>query len=152
MAEDNEEGRIRMPVFTAGEKIKESVFAIGDIRLFRPMSILEILVGMPICALISFGIVRPLIDGTWAIAVFLVLVYFSPKALVLIEAQAGRPIAAEAAAALRYLWAYLTGTRLYVGMRRLNGRDHSQERRRLKEMLEAEDEVHAERAAAKRAN
>ena len=29
-----------MPVFSPGERFKESVYAIGDITLFRPMSLL----------------------------------------------------------------------------------------------------------------
>lgn len=150
MAEEDNEGKQSMTVFTAGEKIRESVFAVGDIKLFRPMSIIEIFVGIPICALIAFGIMMPLTNGTWAISMFIVLVYFAPKGLILIEAQAGRPIAAEAAATLRYLWTCVTGKRIYVGMKRLNGRDHPHERERVKEMLEAENEEHEERIAVTR--
>ena len=141
--EQNQAQREPMPVFSPGERIKESVYAVGDITLFRPMSLLEIFVGMPLCALFCTLAIYPLTNFTWAISSFLVLVYFSPKALVWLEAQAGRPLAAELAACTTFAWDKLMGQTLYQGMQRLSRRDHPHQRRRLKAMLEAERRAHA---------
>lgn len=133
-----------MPSFGAGERFKESVYAVGDITLFRPMSFLELLVGIPLCALISYTVIYPLTTGTFAFALFAVMIYFAPKALVWAEARAGRPIAAEAAASVRFGWSTLTGQNLYQGVQRLSPREHKHQRNRLTAMLAAEDEAHRE--------
>lgn len=137
--------RIPMPVFSAGERFKESVYAIGDVTLFRPMSFVELMVGIPLCALFSYLVVYPLTQGTTAFAVFVVLVYFAPKALVLLEAKAGRPLAAEATATVRFAWIKLWRRDLYQGVQCL-GREHRYQRIRLKQMLEAEARAHQELA------
>lgn len=132
-----------MPVFSPGERFKESVYAIGDITLFRPMSLLEIFVGMPLCALFCYLIIYPFTNFTWALSSFLVMVYFTPKLLVWLEAQAGRPLVAEVGAWAAFAWDKLMGKTLYQGMQRLHRRDHPHQHRRLKQMLAHERKAHA---------
>lgn len=149
MSESNQEqneqdDREPMPVFTAGERFKEKVYAIGDITLFRPMSLLEIMVGMPICALICYLIVYPLTNGTWALSIFIVMVYFSPRLLVWIEAQIGRPLFAEFVATVRYVLTKLTGRNLYHGMQRVDRKSYNSQYKALKKMLADERTAHDE--------
>jgi len=139
-----EDDRVPMTTFGAGERFKESVYAVGDITLFRPMSFLELLVGIPLCALVCYTVIYPLTSGTLAFAIFAVMIYFAPKALVWLEARAGRPIAAEAAASVRFGWNTVTGQNLYQGVQRLSPREHGYQRKRLQAMLATEDEAHRE--------
>lgn len=148
--EEPKDERVPMSTFGAGERFKESVYTVGDVTLFRPMSLLEIFVGVPVCALLSYLAVYPIFGGQWAIAAFVVLVYFSPRLLVLAEAKAGRPVVAEAFATARFLWAWLWGANLYQGTQLLGRFSHPHQRRRLKAMLAEEDRAHAELMANRR--
>lgn len=145
--QDNEtrhDDRIPMTTFGAGERIKESLHHIGDITLFRPFSFLEILVGIPLCFLFCYTIVYPLFGGNVAIAAFVVTLYFAPKGLVLAEAKAGRPLVAEAAATVTFLWNLALGANLYQGTHRLDRFNDRHQRRRLKQMLADEDKAYTE--------
>lgn len=154
MADQHEQKdeRVPMPTFGAGERFKESVYTVGDVTLFRPMSLLEIFVGVPACALLSYLLIYPIFGGQWAIAAFVVLVYFSPRLLVLAEAKAGRPVVAEAFATARFLWAWLLGANLYQGTQLLTRLSHPHQRRRLAAMLAEEDRAHAELMANRRSD
>lgn len=146
MSESQQEhdDREPMPVFTAGERFKEKVYAIGDITLFRPMSLLEIMIGMPICALICYLLVYPLTNGTWALSIFIVMVYFSARLLVWVEAQIGRPLFAEFVATVRYMLTKITGRNLYHGMQRVDRKAYKNQYKTLKAMLADERSAHHE--------
>lgn len=153
MAEEQErtekDDRIPMPVFTAGERFKESIYAIGDITLFRPISLAELLVGVPICALISYFIISPITSGTTAFAFFAVMMYMAPKAIVWLEAAAGRPLIKEAVATLTFMVSEITRQNIYQGVRQVSPYKDKHQHKRLRAMLAEEEEAHRELMAGR---
>ncbi len=150
MAEEQEkDDTIPMPVFTAGERFKESIYAVGDITLFRPISLTELLVGVPICALISYFIILPITSGTTAFAFFAVMVYMAPKAIVWLEAAAGRPLFKEAVATIAFMASEITRQNIYQGVRQVSPYTDANQHKRLRAMLAEEEEAHREITAGR---
>jgi hypothetical protein len=102
------------------------IHSIGDKQLPRPVTIFELLVSILTGLILAFRVFGPLLGGTWALAVFIVTVFFMPGLVATAAGACGRKLHREMFAWFRF---YLLSPKLYAGARPARSMESTRMRR-----------------------